>query len=387
MISSVNIPAVLIANAMGLVILFAVAVGNAWRTKETSRKNRYLSILFFSCLISCVADPLGFIADGRAGLIFRILSYACNTWIFFGNLVTGTIWVLFVAESIHIRLSVLHRTFLKIFSATVILLLIINLFTPVLFTIDADNVYRRTDFYLFYTASYVLLILDGLILYLTKRRQSGGLKFFPAWAFIIPATLGLGIQTFVYGVSTITPFVTVSIICIILSMQNEYLFTDKLTEQYNRFYLNILEKKQLKRSGMEYTAIMLDINGFKEINDRYGHNEGDKALIFLSGILTDVVNHSGEIIRYAGDEFIIILNTTEDAVAEDTIARIHKALDDFNRSGKTPYEISVSEGHCRLCFGQKSMDEYIDEMDMLMYKNKREYYKIHAEYNRRKNKE
>lgn len=380
--SQINIPAILVANVMGIAILFVVAVGNFWRTRETGRENKCLLIMFFSCIMNCIMDPLCFLADGKQGLFNRILVIGCNTLLYLGGVIIAIMWIYLVASRLMTKLHIIHSIVLYVLFGVVVLLLIINLFVPVVFATDENNVYARLGGYWVYNACYVAFMVDGLALYIRRRYTSGGLKFFPVWAFVAPAALGVLIQTVFYGISTATPFTTVSIVCVILCLQNESMLRDKLTGLYNRFYLNTVEKRLIRYPKLKYTAMMLDINGFKKINDTHGHKVGDEALIQLSSILTDAVGKIGEVVRYAGDEFIIIFNTQDDECLESVISRINELLDKFNGEKSAPYNLSIAVGYCKLNFKDDTMDAYMDKIDRLMYENKQKYYQSHTRYDR-----
>lgn len=86
--------------------------------------------------------------------------------------------------------------------------------------------------------------------------------------------------------------------------------TDDLTGLYNRRYLNIKLREETERSERQKTRfglIMLDLDHFKEVNDNYGHDEGDQALLWIADILCRSVRKCDFVIRFAGDEFFLIL--------------------------------------------------------------------------------
>lgn len=64
------------------------------------------------------------------------------------------------------------------------------------------------------------------------------------------------------------------------------------------------------------SGIMIDLNGFKQINDNYGHAEGDLALCIVADLLLKSFSEYGVVTRYAGDEFVIMLNTTDDQLIQ-----------------------------------------------------------------------
>jgi diguanylate cyclase (GGDEF)-like protein len=88
------------------------------------------------------------------------------------------------------------------------------------------------------------------------------------------------------------------------------IFEDELTGIYNRrFLLNYFEYK-ISWDSLEnqpVSLIMLDVDYFKQINDTHGHEAGDQALIWVATLLREVTGEAGLPIRYAGDEFIILL--------------------------------------------------------------------------------
>lgn len=370
---TINIPAILIANIMGITILFVVAIGNFRNTKAVFSENQIIKIMFIVSFISCVVDPICFFADGKQGIINKILVVGCNTWLYFGNIVISFLWIQLVNSHLERKPPLATKIIINTICALEILLLVVNLFVPIVFTVDANNVYARKDFYWILFVFYVLFSLYGLVVYFFEKRKSAKLKFFPVWAFLVPAGIGTLIQSFFYGVSTITPFVTISIVCLLICLQNEFLYKDKLTGLYNRFYLNVLEKTYYKKADKRYLALMIDINNFKTINDTYGHKVGDQALIDCSNILRDIAGAKGEVIRYAGDEFIMILDLKTNNEVEKVIENVHSKFAEFSSKKDAPYQLSVSLGYDKLSLKDEKMDSFLDKIDKHMYENKRKH--------------
>ena len=101
--------------------------------------------------------------------------------------------------------------------------------------------------------------------------------------------------------------------------------TDPLTELYNRRHFFDLADRELERSRRlksELSFIMLDIDFFKQVNDKYGHLTGDNALILLSSILKDALRKVDFCCRFGGEEFVLCLPDTPSQGAWEVAERI-----------------------------------------------------------------
>jgi diguanylate cyclase (GGDEF)-like protein len=115
---------------------------------------------------------------------------------------------------------------------------------------------------------------------------------------------------------------------------------------------------------------MMDLDGFKAVNDKLGHQAGDHLLKELSGILLTQIRSSDFISRYAGDEFVAVLQAGQEEVQEASL-RIQRALDrhDFTIANSKVF-VGVSIGWA--CFGTdgNTLDELLLAADRAMYADK-----------------
>ncbi|MCF6340295.1 MAG: GGDEF domain-containing protein [Sulfurimonas sp.] len=107
---------------------------------------------------------------------------------------------------------------------------------------------------------------------------------------------------------------------------------DALTKVFNRRALNTYLSDVCSNKDINYNihALMLDIDDFKIINDKYGHITGDKILIFISNILRKTLRDGDKIFRYGGEEFTIILNRNNDEECSLIANRILKLISSNN---------------------------------------------------------
>ncbi|NQT65459.1 MAG: diguanylate cyclase, partial [FCB group bacterium] len=154
------------------------------------------------------------------------------------------------------------------------------------------------------------------------------------------------------------------------NLLKEKAMIDPLTNVYNRLYYNLTiehEMELAKRYNKNIGFIVADIDNLKKINDKYGHNMGDKAIKFAASIIVSQARESDNVIRSGGDEFLLILPQTgkEVALIEN---RLRKAMVDFNKKSKLPFPVFFAIGSAFWSFDMnKSIDNIIEEADSNMY--------------------
>jgi diguanylate cyclase (GGDEF)-like protein len=126
---------------------------------------------------------------------------------------------------------------------------------------------------------------------------------------------------------------------------SEMAITDYLTGLYNyRYFFRRLEEElsYAQRHGQKLVLVYIDLNQFKKYNDSYGHREGDKVLAKFARLLKENVRVSDVVFRYGGEEFVIILPSTEAQEAEQIIERLHKKIaESFPPDSKVPISASI----------------------------------------------
>lgn len=119
---------------------------------------------------------------------------------------------------------------------------------------------------------------------------------------------------------------------------------------------------------------MLDINNFKRINDTFGHDIGDLALIISGKILKSSIRTNDFLSRYGGDEFVLVLDIDNNKELETTIKRINSKVEEFNKRNEYPFTLSFSMGYDVYDFKLNiGYEKFLKHLDKLMYENKEEY--------------
>jgi diguanylate cyclase (GGDEF)-like protein/PAS domain S-box-containing protein len=150
---------------------------------------------------------------------------------------------------------------------------------------------------------------------------------------------------------------------------------DELTGLYNRRgFLAFAEHyyNQARRAHKRLMVFYADLDGMKQINDTYGHKEGDAALARTANILRGTFRDSDVIARIGGDEFTILATGASDDNAENICARLQENIRQFNLQGEHRFHLSLSIGvayfsaNCAF-----SIEELMTQADDAMYRNKR----------------
>ena len=153
---------------------------------------------------------------------------------------------------------------------------------------------------------------------------------------------------------------------------DELYVRDSLTGLYNRFGLKRFGQDTfdwlMERDGGAQ-VLFTDMDDMKLVNDVYGHNAGDGALKASAWILSECCDPEDVIIRYGGDEFVIIARWDE----KDLKERILAAADEYNRNSGMPFQLGFSIGTCSAeASERKTMDDCIKVADARMYEVKTE---------------
>lgn len=149
---------------------------------------------------------------------------------------------------------------------------------------------------------------------------------------------------------------------------------DLLTGLYNRNYFNETMVRDIERARRNHemlSFILIDVNGFKRINDTFGHLHGDGVLRECASILRKSVRKSDFLCRYGGDEFVIVTPQPSCKDNDPLFERIRENLNAWNSEFATfDYRISFSIG-CSMWSQGRDVMEVLHEADMRMYEHKK----------------
>jgi diguanylate cyclase (GGDEF)-like protein len=151
--------------------------------------------------------------------------------------------------------------------------------------------------------------------------------------------------------------------------------TDELTGLNNRRGFFTLAERQLKlsrRRGQGLVVVLADLDGLKQINDRFGHAEGDRALIATAQVLVATFRDVDIIARLGGDEFAVVVVDADESLEDALRARLLRQIEARNARGDANYTLSLSIGTARQPIRKpRTVDDLLARADEALYRVKR----------------
>lgn len=188
--------------------------------------------------------------------------------------------------------------------------------------------------------------------------------------FAVPALVG-GTFQIVYSVPGLCVGIMISMLLLYIICQEQLISTDPLTglNNRNRFETYMLSLFSNVDQAEDVYLLMMDADGFKQINNRYGHVEGDHALQVISAALKEVCSASGGFIaRYGGDEFVVL----QKVAAEQDIMHLCATINDELAHAEVPYALRMSIGCARVGDSVDTWQDLLRAADAELYRVKAE---------------
>lgn len=148
-----------------------------------------------------------------------------------------------------------------------------------------------------------------------------------------------------------------------LLVRNWQVYMDSVTKVYNRRYYD----ERLKNLEGRFSFAMIDMDNFKHINDRFGHQAGDAALYRAAQTIKSQIRSDDELVRYGGDEFFLLFRDLPQQILEKKLQSIRAALDEIIIEEYPELHISVSIGGA---FAAGRISRTIRRADLAMYQAK-----------------
>lgn len=356
-------------DVIGMVLVVVMIIGNVWRLRLKTRESKYLIAMLATCFSCCLSDLLAFAFDGCGGPHAKEIVVAANTWLYVSNFLCAFSWFAFLKEHFGVELGAIQRKSMSFAAIFLPLMLAVNLFYPFVFTVDENGIYTRQFGYWIYILVNYSIILNSLTLYYRNYRDDGSIRFFPIWLYIVPIVVATVIQSMFYGVSLMAPSFAIAIAGAFNSLQNERVFRDNLTGLFNRSFLDYV-LFLYSQKGRRASGIMISLCDFEKINENFGHDEGDRALCETAEILRSSVGNWGSILRYSGDEFIIMVDSQMDNNIANCVEKLRMNFEKFNRDESHLYTLTAAIGVKKHAGNNEEIGRFLDGLKANMKEEK-----------------
>ncbi|MCX7615647.1 MAG: GGDEF domain-containing protein, partial [Clostridiales bacterium] len=241
------------------------------------------------------------------------------------------------------------------------------------YTIDSENVYHRGPLMPITIVVLLSTVFVSLYIIIKNKRNIERRYFIALIHFYAVPIVGTVLDIIFYGYSFILNSIAISLLIVLLHTKKRSSEMDYLTGLYNRKRLEayLLYKIDSSSENRTFSAILIDMDNFKLINDTFGHDMGDDALETAAVLLKKSIRSDDFIARLGGDEFYIILNHSDRKSLELVVSRIKRCVEQYNESGVKPYKLHFSMGYDVYDYSlRQTMKEFQKRVDILMYENK-----------------
>ncbi|NLB42299.1 MAG: diguanylate cyclase [Clostridiales bacterium] len=369
-----NITSVIIVNVYSILILTIIYYHSIKYNGNQSLVQKLYHMIVLTTALMLLLDIFSRL-DGNYNTLYPALNQFGHFMVFLLSPAIPSIWLLFVYY--YVFPEVKNRWLIYILLAVNSIhvgLLIFSMPHKWFYYIDSFNIYHRGPLYIYSASTSVVLLLIAYIFVFVNNKRINKRQYYSLLLFPMPPFICIVLQLIFYGVSIILNSMVISILIVYLNVQNHSMYIDYLTDVYNRKKLEIYLKDKISASTINksFSAIMIDVNDFKSINDTFGHYTGDEALQLTAKLLRSCLRSNDFIARFGGDEFIIILDSSDSNYLESIVDRINNCLKQHNESGNRPYRLGLSIGYTVYdCNSQMKAESLLHQIDSLMYENKR----------------
>ncbi len=346
--------------------------GNDWKL---------FTLAIISSLVTICFDLLWGVAAWNVLETSAATHFIINALYFISVEITSFLWFMTfetIQDSIFLRKrSCFYAALLP--GIVTIALIVSSYWTGWFFYIDGANTYHRgRGYYLLEVLLYGYVLFSCLkALYKASKkeyRMKRSEYMLMASFIVFPLLFGI-VQLFTPTISMVSMGIVLAILRVYIEFQETLVSLDPLTHLNNRNQMNkfLLEKMKSCDEGKHLYLLLMDADSFKSINDRYGHIEGDLALLRIAKALKQACSKKNYFAcRYGGDEFIVICEAYREKEVKDFCGQLNKTLAAVNAEANAPYSLTLSIGYALYDSSITDIPDFISSADKSLYQAKKE---------------
>lgn len=371
-----NIECSIALDALALVFMLLMLLTNPKSRNKWDRVSYHFTRLVSTICLFLLLDLIYVSLYASFDPAVRGLMLAVKSLYFIANSLIVWLWVGYI------DLLLFGENYKKnkcrwVYSAMLFLdigLVLVNFFSGWMFDISAQGIFqvKLVAMWVFTGANYLSVILAAVVL-IKNRGLLDGNDFIPLILFAMPPFFGEIVQILFKPCSLICSY-AVSALMVFQVSQKSDIYTDELTGLANRRMINERAHEWFSESrGLTICGIMIDLDGLKQTNDKYGHSKGDQVLISLGSMLQEIKRRGIVRARYGGDEFVMIWRTSRENDSQRVEKALYEIRDRVNsfRAESDQVEFSLGRFECS-DKSTRGYEDFFKEMDDRMYINKSE---------------
>jgi len=369
---SINTILAIQLNIFMVILLFSIVVHGCFRLNRKEKAHRLFWILICLTTFILILEILSVVLNSSEYINYIVVHKLVDTLGFTLTPVVPIVAMLYAYKKINKFKKISIKTFGWLAVPFIIngILSLGSYHFNLIFSITDENLYVRGPlFFVSPMTSFFYYIIHLLFLYDNHEKVSKEELIILGSLTLFPAVLSI-FQLYYFIYLTIWNSIGLAVVINYIYIMHEQAKRDPLTGLGNRMayeeYISIWNRK----SDITLSVVNIDLDGFKKINDVYGHQEGDKVLKFFARKLEEVFGEIGFAIRWGGDEFILLLNEKRRERLEQYVKILHDKIDEYNDSNDRAYRIQFSCGIAIYDDSFGNVYEFIQHSDKLMYEEK-----------------
>ncbi len=359
-----------------LMILLVTMIVKKEDFKYSSRLLRWVIVITIAIL---AVEILSWAFDGIDAGYARVLNYTFNLLFFLmGPIIVGAFSSYADYLNFHDKERIKKRFYYMHLVVAFSVLAIVNIFTDIIFSIDLLNVYSRGSYMNYCFIAVFLQVLYIIILTYSNRAHLEKEVYYSILIFTVIPAIGGILQMIFFGLLVMWAAFGLAVVIAYIYSENVSNSKDYLTKLYTRQIMTEYMER-LEEKNSDFTILLFDLDDLKNINDTFGHKQGDRVLIHFSRLLKESFPSCNAMIgRIGGDEFLIAVEKIDENQMKKCLAQLDYLVNNYNQE-HTKIRIHYSHGiGIRKKDSGITADQIFIACDKSLYKEKAKHKKALA---------
>jgi len=366
-------------NLLCIVLLGIMAYRSSKFGLDNNSKKLSLVAAIHCSIIVNISDIIWHLGVTGTIRFSHFTMYLANA-VFFTALSAAAIFWFMFSEIAHHRKILSRTTALLLFFLPLFILFVLMMtthYTGWFFTFDENGEYVRGPlFYLQFGLAFIYSMIatfKSLAYAYSVKNNERRETYVSLFAFGIPILICTVLQAIYQKLPILPVAPTIALLLTYTNSLKIQVSLDPLTGIYNRRMIvdELEHRTKSLKSNKKLYFIFMDIDGFKRLNDEYGHHEGDNALFLVARTLNEICAETdGFCARYGGDEFAVIQELNENENISDLCHTIEKRIEERSKNEEFKFPVSISVGYAEYMKDSDSVQSLIRFADKQMYYRK-----------------